>query len=328
MIQIGTILDGKYKILSQIGEGGTSKIWLALNERLNTTCAVKEYLFLNTPTHDYWKSQYLFEVDILKNLRHSGLPIIYDVIIQDETPIIVMSYIEGRSLKNVLFVEGAISESVVIDWAKQLCDILLYLHTQTPPIIYRDLKPSNILLQPSGKLVLIDFGISMAQASEGTITLGTKGYAAPEQYIADPKTLDTRSDIYALGITLHYLLTAKDPARPPYDLPPIRVINPDLSAGLEQIIIKCTEKNPDERYQSISELMYDLDHYQEFRTCRSKRNILGLIAYLAQQLRKTIVRKKYPPLPSAQDEITHETYDVDLISYNVDILTALYDNKE
>ena len=328
MLQVGSILDGKYKILSLVGQGGTSNIWLAINERLNLTVAVKEYHFFDSRSYQYWKTQYLSEVNTLKELRHSGLPIIYDIIIQDDSPIIVMSYIQGEPLSNVLTAQGCISENHVIGWAKQLCDILMYLHSQTPPIIYRDLKPSNIMLQPSGQLALIDFGTSMVQSSGDTISLGTRGYAAPEQYNSDPSTLDIRIDIYALGVTLHHLLTGKDPALPPYDLTPIRMINPELSKGLEQIIIKCTALDPDQRYQSVKELMSDLYSYQEDNSSISRNNLFTLVKQLFHRLRKLFTKESQSTRPHSQVSTTHVTHSTDLISYNVDILMTLYDNKE
>ena len=153
---------------------------------------------------------------------------------------------------------GAQSEEVVIDWAKQICDTLGYLHSQKPPIIYRDMKPANIMLKPEGNLKIIDFGISREYKEQNladTTILGTKGYAPPEQF--GSRQTDPRSDIYALGMTMHHLVTGVDPKK--NDYVPIRQWNPELSDGLEIIIDKCVQMDPNDRYQNCNELMYDLD---------------------------------------------------------------------
>ena len=136
---------------------------------------------------------------------------------------------------------------------------------QNPPIIYRDMKPANIMLQPNGNIKLIDFGIAREYKEhnlEDTVSLGTKGYAAPEQFGGKGQT-DQRTDIYCLGVTLYHLVTGKNPCEPPYEIYPIRYWNPNLSSGLESIILKCTRINPEERYQSCAELLYAILHYEE-----------------------------------------------------------------
>ena len=140
-----------------------------------------------------------------------------------------------------------------------------YLHMQDPPIIYRDMKPANVMLQPNGHIKLIDFGIAREykeQNVEDTVSLGTKGYAAPEQFGGKGQT-DPRTDIYCLGVTLYHLVTGQNPCEPPYELYPIRHWKPELSAGLESIILKCTQMNPQDRYSSCAELLYALQHYEE-----------------------------------------------------------------
>ena len=174
--------------------------------------------------------------------------------------------IEGITLSKKLDAEGAQSEKDVVKWAMQICDVLGYLHTRTPKIIYRDTKPSNIMLKPDGDVVLIDFGTARVyreSAAEDTTLLGTKGYAAPEQYGGQGQT-DERTDIFNLGATMYHLLTGHNPAQPPYEMYPIRKWNSNLSSGLEQIILKCTKNNPDERYQNCADLMYALEHYVEY----------------------------------------------------------------
>ena len=171
----------------------------------------------------------------------------------------------------------------VIDWARQLCNVLGYLHTQDPPIIHRDIKPSNIMLTPDGEIKLIDFGIAREfkdQKVADTTWLGTNGYAAPEQFGGKGQT-DARTDIYCLGATLYHLVTGCNPSEPPYEKKPIRIINPNLSEGLERIILKCTREDPNERYQSVAELLYDLDHYKEIDDAYIKLQRKKLIAFIA-----------------------------------------------
>ena len=179
-----------------------------------------------------------------------------------------MDYVEGRTLKAIVDERGAQPQEDVVNWAIQLCSVLDYLHTRKPAIIYRDLKPGNIMLRPDGRIVLIDFGTAREYKTgqeEDTISLGTKGYAAPEQYGGDGQT-DARTDIYNLGATIYHLVTGKNPTKPPYEIRPIREWNPSLSTGLEKIILKCIANNPNERYQTAKELQFALEHYKELET--------------------------------------------------------------
>ncbi|HJC33927.1 MAG TPA: serine/threonine protein kinase [Candidatus Mediterraneibacter faecipullorum] len=265
MLEIGSIIDGKYKILNKIGQGGMSVVYLAMNERANKQWAIKEVRKDGTKDYEVVKQGLIAETDILKRLNHPHLPSIIDVIDCDDTFLIVMDYIEGRTLDHWLKKEGAQPQERVVEWAKQICDVLGYLHSRKPPIIYRDLKPSNVMLKPDGKIMIIDFGTAREfkeQSIEDTKCLGTQGYAAPEQYGGHGQT-DARTDIYNLGATMYHLLTGHNPSLPPYEMYPIRQWNPALSSGLEAIVTKCTQRNPNDRYQSCAELMYALEHFDE-----------------------------------------------------------------
>ena len=265
MLEIGSIIDGKYKILNKIGQGGMSVVYLAMNERANKQWAIKEVRKDGTKDYEVVKQGLIAETDILKRLNHPHLPSIIDVIDCDDTFLIVMDYIEGRTLDHWLKKEGAQPQERVVEWAKQICDVLGYLHSRKPPIIYRDLKPSNVMLKPDGKIMIIDFGTAREfkeQSIEDTKCLGTQGYAAPEQYGGHGQT-DARTDIYNLGATMYHLLTGHNPSLPPYEMYPIRQWNNALSSGLEEIVTKCTQRNPDDRYQSCAELMYALEHFDE-----------------------------------------------------------------
>jgi len=260
LIKIGTIIDERYEILKEIGRGGMSIVYLAMDNRLKKSLVVKDIRKRANKDDELLINSLVVEANMLKRLDHGALPRIYDVIDRQGEIYVVMDYIEGESLKEKLQREKTTSAVEVIDWAKQLSDVLGYLHSRKPnPIIYRDMKPDNIMLTPEGKIKLIDFGIAREFKTENTTdttNLGTKGYAAPEQLSG--KQTDERTDIYSLGVTLYHLVTGKTLSDPPYELRPIRTWNPALPEGLEHIIAKCTQAEPGDRYQSCEELTYDL----------------------------------------------------------------------
>lgn len=265
MLEIGSLVDNKYRVLDVVGSGGMSTVYLARNERANKSWAIKEVLKLGEENLEIKKNSLIAETEMLKKLNHPNLPTIVDVIETDNTFLVVMDYIEGNDLGDIINEFGAQPQEKVIEWAKQVCDVLRYLHTRNPVIIYRDLKPANIMLKPDGNITLIDFGTAReAEVKDvaNTISLGTRGYAAPEQF-GDGARADNRTDIYCFGATIYHLVTGHNPAEEPYIIEPIRDINPALSGGLEKIILKCTQPKPQDRYQDCDELMYDLEHYRE-----------------------------------------------------------------
>lgn len=297
MLQIGSIVDGKYKVLSKIGQGGMSVVYLALNERANKTWAIKEVRKDGVQDFATVKQGLITETNILKSLNHKYLPSIVDVIDDEDTFLIVMDYIQGKSL-NVILRESMeqegypISVEDTISWGKQLCEVLYYLHTRKRPIIYRDLKPANVMLKPDGEISLIDFGtakIFKTGKSEDTTCLGTPGYAAPEQYGGNGQSRP-QSDIYCLGATLHHLITGRNPAATPFNFPRITQCRPTLLEetprelrntllGLEMIIDKCTQYEVEDRYQSCAELKYDLEHPEELGIPYRKKLRNKMIAF-------------------------------------------------
>lgn len=179
----GEIIDGRYKILKKLGEGGMSVVYLAVNEKVNRYWAIKEIKREGIENFETVYQGLLAEADILKKLHHPNLPDIVDIIEGKETFLLVMDYIEGRQLERIVQEYGPQKQENVVEWGKQLCDLLLYLHSQEPPIIYRDMKPANVMLQEDGKVVLIDFGTAREfkeSQTEDTVCLGTWGYAAPD----------------------------------------------------------------------------------------------------------------------------------------------------
>lgn len=311
MAEIGTIIHGKYEILKSIGKGGMSKVYLAMDQNLNKQWAVKEIeKKKNDKNNEVMIQSAIAEANLIKKLDHPSLPRIVDILNKEDVIYIVMDYIEGEPLSKILNKQGPQPQELVIQWAKELCKVLDYLHTQNPPIIYRDMKPANIMLQPNGNIKLIDFGIAREYKEENltdTVSLGTKGYAAPEQFGGRGQT-DARTDVYCLGVTLYHLVTGHNPCEPPYDLYPIRYWNPQLSSGLESIIQKCTQLNPEERYQSCAELLFALERYNEmeegyrklqkkklnkFIACTTMSAVFLLLGVLCQGLKNHLNNSDY-----------------------------------
>ena len=279
ILKSGIVLFSKYKIIKIIGQGGMGKVYLAQDLCDNSLWAIKEDLRSDS-------SMLYNEWQILSDVQHPNIPKTQGVFEYDGHAYMIMEFIPGTVLSSLLKKQSYISEAQVQMWFCQLCDVLITLHSHEPPIVYRDLKPSNIIITPDGNAKLIDFGIAeYYHAGTGRIQrMGlTKGYAAPEQYSKRFRA-DVRTDIYALGATMHYLLTGKNPGAPPYEFVPVRKLSPDVSAGMESIIKKCLQPNPDFRYASADALLYDLTHLRELeRTQRRKKlsRIIGAAAALA-----------------------------------------------
>lgn len=266
---MGKIIADRYELLTEVGRGGMSTVYLARDLSLTKNWAVKEVYKKGILKGQMISNGLLAEANLMKNLDHPALPRIVEIIEEEDRYYIVMDYIEGETLKRVLDESGPQSQERVIKWAKELAAILHYLHSQNPPIIYRDMKPANIILQPDGRLKLIDFGIAKvydAEKREDTLALGTDAFAAPEQYYNSKGILvkaDVRTDIYNLGATMYNLLTDMLPTDEPYRFLPIRQINPEYSAGLEKIIIKCIEPDPKDRFQTVADLVGALMNYEK-----------------------------------------------------------------
>ena len=268
MARIGSVVGGRFKIVDTIGKGGMGVVWLASDRNLGKYWAIKE-IKVNEGSTDRDKririERLYSEADMMKRLDHPAMPRIVDLITEASTLYVVMDYVNGTSLDRELKRnKGPFDQELVISWAIQLCDVLGYLHGQNPPVVYRDMKPSNVMLCSDGLVKLIDFGIAREYKpgqSSDTQVLGTPDYAAPEQLASDQQS-DARVDIYALGKTMYRLVTgcrSKELAA----MKPVREVNPQLSQGLENIILKCTQTDPDRRYQTCDELRYDLEHYEE-----------------------------------------------------------------
>lgn len=268
----GIVVGKRYQLLTKIGTGGMSTVYLALDTVLNKQWAAKEIKDVSDPEQrELIVQSIVTEANMIKSFDHPAIPRIVDLVDESGTLYVIMDYVEGRSLSAVLATDGPQPEDEVVNWGLQLCDALEYLHRRTPPVIYRDMKPSNVMLKPNGLVQIIDFGIAREYRDDGgsvtaamgdTVQLGTRGYAPPEQYGGGGQT-DARTDVYALGATMYTMLTGKNPAEPPYQILPLRQVDASLSPALERVIAKATQPDPVDRYQDCAELAYALSHYRE-----------------------------------------------------------------
>lgn len=260
-IGVGTIIENKYKIVKHIARGGAFDTYLATDTRLNLTWAVK--VSRSNRTEDMGLIQN--QINILKQLDHPMIPRFADAYMTNGKAIIVQEYVAGTTLEDIVNEYGGQSVEHVVDWIGQICNVMGYLHMQSPMFIYRDVKPANFILEPSGRIRVVDFDIIRSYKpgrTEDTVNLGTKGYAAPEQFGGRGQT-DPRTDVYGIGATMYRLLTGADVQERNIILNPITLDEPGIPSGLAYIINKCTQFNPRERYNSCDELLNDLVRYNE-----------------------------------------------------------------
>jgi eukaryotic-like serine/threonine-protein kinase len=261
-LQPGTVLLDRYSIQDVVGLGGMGSVYRARDLHFPNAVklvAVKEMinqapdpLVRQTIVQNFER-----EANILVTLSHISIPKIFDYFTFDERSYLVLEFVHGKDLEAVLNeTVGFLSEDRVVGWAIELCDVLNYLHNHKPePIIFRDMKPSNVMVNQHGHIVLIDFGIAknFKSGQRGTM-IGTEGYSPPEQYRGEATPL---ADIYSLGATLHHLLTRRDPRiEPPFTFSerPVRSVNPAVSVEIEAVINTALQYNPQDRYQSAEEM--------------------------------------------------------------------------
>lgn len=263
----GTVLAKRYQITQVVGLGGMSTVYAARDLRFSTSykpCAVKEMTDTTQGGQDRAVLLQTFEreANLLAGLSHPSIPKVYDYFAQGSQVYLVMEFIQGKDLETVLNEsEDFLPVEMVINYALQIADVLAYLHNHRPhPIVFRDLKPSNVMLADSDRIVLIDFGIAKAFQSKAKGTMiGTEGYCPPEQYrgMSEP-----RGDLYSLGAMMHHMLTRTDPRlEPPFtfaDRPPTR-INPNVSKQVEDLILRSTSYLPEDRYASAEEMRAALE---------------------------------------------------------------------
>ncbi len=258
---------GRYRVEQLVASGGMGAVYKAMDTRFNRPCAVKEMLdeFQSDAERSQAVEWFRREATLLLDLNHPCIPRVRDFFVEGDRHYLVMDFIEGRTLGEVLEKEGnvaglngarGVSEARARSWTQQLCNVLNYLHHQNPPIIFRDLKPTNIMVTARDEIKLIDFGIARTfQKSQQQVTIiMTLGYAPPEQLHGMP---EPRSDLYALGATMHRLLTHHDAAnnKPSiFSFPPIRSLRPDISPAFESVIMKALSPGLEQRWRDAGEM--------------------------------------------------------------------------
>ncbi len=261
-----TILQSRYRIVRQLGRGGMGAVYEAIDLRLDHTVAVKQTL---TQDESLWK-QFEREARLMARLNHPVLPRVSDYFTEGRRAFFVMQYVAGADLAQIIAQQpGPLPQRSVVAWADQLLDALIYLHSHDRQIVHRDIKPHNLKITPTGKIVLLDFGLAKSDAADGyepEFSRSIFGYSpryAPLEQIQDLGT-SPQSDIYALGATLYHLLTGIKPpdavtrataliSSMPNPLRPAHEINPAVEPALSAILNRAMEQNPSHRYQSAAE---------------------------------------------------------------------------
>jgi len=282
-----TFLAGRYIILQRVGQGGMAAVYKGSDTKRNRVVAIKEMSQDGLSPSEIQESIASFksEAELLTKLDNPNLPKFFQQFSENTRHYLVMEFVEGQTLEQIQTKEykgGIVSEARVMKWAAQLCDALGYLHMQRPPIIFRDLKPANIMITPQDQVKLIDFGIARVfqpNRSRDTQALGTPGYAPPEQY--GKAQTDPRADIYALGCTLYQLLSGYETARTPFALPPLHTRNPLISPHIQLAIEKATRLDREKRFSTMAEfkqalLNPDALYFLPGEPARNLRDVIAL----------------------------------------------------
>lgn len=280
------ILCNKYEVLRPIAEGGMGAVFLVKDLHLNRLAAVKVN---NHPKEEgereAVRASVVREREVLKQLSHPALPGIIDFFEEGNKSFLVMEYVEGITLEQYLRKFGRVETEKAVKWAVRLTEVLSYLHEQNPPIIYRDLKPANIMIQPDGTLRLVDFGaagISSYGRRKQAFLFGTPGYGAPELW--EGKEAGKTCDIYSMGAVLHEMLTGICPGQSFAERRPVREYDRSISGELQRIIITCTAERKAERYQTMERLKDALLHYEKRDRIKNRvfrvKKLIGILLWL------------------------------------------------
>ena len=268
LLEIDSVLDGRYRIQRVLGHGGMGTVYMAHHEALDREVAVKEVRgdLSDADTHRLALEQSRGEASLLVQLRHQYLPQVMDAFVENDRFYLVMEYIKGQTIEEMISIapNNQLPIDSVVNWAIEIAEVLTYLHVQEPPIIFRDLKPSNVMVVPDGSIRLIDFGIARRfhpGAGKDTTTLGSIGYAPPEQF--GRGQTDGRSDLFALGAMLHQLLTGRHPADSTFKFPSVLALNPSVPAALSALIDECIALKPEERPETAEDVLHRLVSIKE-----------------------------------------------------------------
>lgn len=251
-----TVLGGRYLVLRRLGQGGMGAVYLAHDQRLDINCAIKEMsagLLKTEDERERARRAFHEEAKLLARLSHPNLPRVSDHFSEDGKEYLLMEYVPGDTLAQIMRRNPppwSIAEVMVL--VEPLTDVLQYLHTRTPPIIFRDLKPANVMRTPEGQIKLIDFGIARlfkAGQSHDTQAFGTMGYSAPEQY--GQGQTDARSDVYALAVLIHQLVSAHDPITQPFNVPLAHRLNPRVPEQFSAVLQTAMSHDPEDRFGSM-----------------------------------------------------------------------------
>ncbi len=267
MLTPGDVLQTRYRIVSLLGQGGMGAVYRAWDMRLSVPVALKEMIpqpGLSPQMLDQLRQQFRQEATVLARLIHPHLVRVTDFFEEGGNAYLVMDFVEGKSLSDIIKQRGALPEENALDWARQLLDALGYCHRQG--IIHRDVKPQNVVIRPDGRAVLVDFGLVKLWDPNDPRTrtamrgMGTPEYAPPEQYEADVGHTDPCSDVYSLGATIYHALVGQAPPTAtlrmasPERFVPVRHLNPRVSSNTEQVILKALKLPRSERWQSAAEM--------------------------------------------------------------------------
>lgn len=301
----GYLLENRYKIETTLTtKGGMGIVYHAFDTNLQIPVAIKENLIATTEAQE----QFSKEAHFLALLSHQNLPRVFDHLWVEDKQYLIMDFVEGEDLHDRLTRLGALPEDQVLPWILQVCDALSYLHSQSPPIIHRDVKPHNIKIRSDNRAILVDFGIAKVYTPDSSTRTGAKGvssgYSPPEQQFRE--STDTRSDIYALGATLYHLLTGQKPPDslklykntlvPPYN------VSQQISPAVERAIIQAMALDKESRFQSIEEFRAALCDDKSQQRDKNSSSQIDLATSTDSPKRKQVRVKKIALAPSPKKE--------------------------
>lgn len=317
----------KYQILGLIGKGGSAKVFLAEHVKLKSLRAIK-FISKNHPLYDLQ----LKEAFVLKNLKHSGIPIIYDIEENEDGSYIIEQYLEGNTLKDTILQNGPLRENIIINLGLQLCDLLQYLHSIERPILYLDLKPENIILC-EGSLKLVDFGsaLYMDETQSDAHYYGTNGYAAPELYTN--QHIDERCGVYGIGCLLYYMVTGQSIRQLGSKKEHIDYTGA-CSKKLKKVISRCLRFYPSQRYASVIKLnagLLELKKHIKYQAELSQTITIAIggshpyigVTHMAFRLGKYLIGTKASCLYHEKND-TGSVWSLKCVSDKVDIINGIY----